>query len=370
MAAYTFETSIVIGNGGDSVPAIVDPFRDALAAISGGDFELSALTAPPAGTGSAFSHVTNDGSAIKFTYGLGLDAAALVPSGALLYTHFGMGMEIDEWLSWWYQGGAALFEARLVAAGVGAVVFPIMLRPGEASGWYREAVSLKKLNDGKWSDGTAIKWRGFLDEIPIHQAAFPNVFAGSSGVGVSFLTEVFNSVFNCGEYNEPWGDIGPVNGLFPNWPNVAGSIIDAGCPHYYMSSWHSACRVRMCWVNRTFYNSLSANDKIKIEVAAKNSCLSNIAYAMGTQDAIIKTFQDLGAIVHAQMPMDVLTRIRDVSGPVMEARAALDLTGSYTALLQSQQAFIRANGAKWSAYPDRRWRFQRKDYQPALNPNC
>jgi TRAP-type mannitol/chloroaromatic compound transport system substrate-binding protein len=363
---WDLETSVPIGNEGDSSADTVAVFTNALKLATAGTVDLTAgLVAPP--TSTAFARCkagTNN-----FSYGYGPESA--LPGSILLYTH-AMGMECPEWISWYFKGGGdAQVDTLLTTADATNPYFlPVLTRGAEGGGWFKEAVSLKKFLDGEWSDGTTISLRQYGEGKTAMNSAFPNISTPLATTGVSMLGDVEAGVWNGGEYNEPYGDASTTNGLFPYWPAVTGSIIDLGLTHYYMASWHSPARVRNVWINRTYWAGLSADNKNRIKYAAMASCLENMSIGYQGQDAIVGTFQSLGATIHRYMPPGVAVRLRDACTVAQDTLAAADGTGAYSALLAHQRAFIQANHVRWSAgNEDRRMRFDRTSYSSTLEPD-
>jgi TRAP-type mannitol/chloroaromatic compound transport system substrate-binding protein len=364
---FDLECSIPIGNEGDSSADTVAVFTEALKLATAGVVDLTAgLVAPP--TGVAFDRCkagTNN-----FSYGN--PVASGLPGSILLYTH-SMGFECPEWISWWFKGGGeALVDGLLLAAdATNPYLLPVLTRGAEGGGWFKESVTLKKFEDGLWSNGSQISLRQFGESQPAMNAAFPNILTPPATTGISFLGDVQGGVWNGGEYNEPFGDAAVINGLFPNWPSGQGGIIEAGLKHYYVASWHSPSRMRPVWVNRTYWAGLSADDQKRLRYAAMASALENVAISYQGQDALIKNFQALGATIHQFMPRNVVLRLREALTDAQDANAAADGTGAYQALLDHQRAFMRANHIRWGASTeDRRMRFQRNKYAPILVPDA
>jgi hypothetical protein len=381
-APNDLETSVPIGNEGDSTPDTVAVATDALKLFGMTDL-TAGLVAPPSG----IAYDRCKAGTNNHAYGLGVDSG--LPGSILLYTH-AMGMEVDEWVSWFFKGypglGAAL-DAAAVAGGpytgidtgealtdklltdadpTNPYFLPVLTRHAEGAGWFKEAVTLKKFEDGKWADGTQINLRQFGEGGPAVDKAFPNVLTPPPTTGISFLQDVKDGVFNGGEYNEPFGDAAQINGLFPNWPSGAAGIIDAGLSHYYMSGWHTPSRCRNFWINRTIWTGLTADQKNMYRYAARASCLENMAISASGQDAIVANFQALGAVIHRHLPRDVVLRLRDAITEVQDENAAGDGTGAYHALVLHQREFARNNHVRHgSATEDRRMRYQRTEYRPA-----
>lgn len=410
MATYQMETNLALGNEAESVPAIVDPLRDALNKMSGG-----AGAGDPAATFDV-APLTNNGYSsqvlvdhlVDGTYQFAFGSANRIPTGSdeMIFAHM-FGMEIQEFISWWYHGtpgagvavngaygasedsGAGLIakqislqptENRGGLAGThdysNMVVFPICVTAGEAGGWYKEPVTLKKMLDGLWADGSAIKIRLADEPQLVHQLVFPNVATPAPVLSGSWLQDAINGVFNCGEYNMPLGDSSTTNGMFPNYPLGAGGIVDAGLKHYYVSSWGTPFRGRVLMINKTFWNGLTAQQRAWIEGACYQCHMANVSYMLQGQDAIIKNFQSFGAQIHESLPLDYLTALRQGADEVydnLRTQAAYQgSTGNeYGEVLDHQRIHCRANQVRWrTATQDRNWRFaSRLDYAPDLRVN-
>jgi len=265
------------------------------------------------------------------------------------------------------------------------IVFPICATAGESGGWFKEAVTLKKMTLGKWSDGSIIKIRLADEPKWIHLLAFPNVAAPDAIDSTTPLADVANGNYNCLEYNMPLGDSSTINGLFPNWPDVADSIIALGIKHYYIGTWQTPFRGRVLLVNRWWYNTLTIQEQQAITSAAYQCAMSNLAYMMQGQDAIIDRFQLLGGVVHESLPRDYLGVLREATDEIMETynspnktppppgytASSEDSPREYEAMMRHCRAFCRHNSVRWrSGNLDRRFRFgSRLDYVPNLQPD-
>ena len=368
MAAYVFETDLTLGNEAESVPALVDPFRVPLDVMSGSSITLDPLT--NVGDGGSAMMARLFAGTIKFAYG----SANRIPteSDEFIFAHL-FGMEVQEFCSWWYSGGGdAHIAAQIATLGGGAddvVVYPINVSSGESGGWYKEAVTMKKMIDGKWSDGTDIKIR-LADEAKVaHLKAFPAVQTPAPVLSGSWLQDAKNGVFNCGEYNSPLGDSSVANGMFPNYPSGVGGITEL-LKHYYIGSWQTPFRGRCLFVNKTFHDSLPASEQAMIKAAAYQCHMQNMSYQLQGQDAIIKQFQSFGAIIHEQLPNDYQMALRQAVDEIYTEEFG-GKGAQYAATRDHQRAFISANQVRWrSGGMDRRARFQsRLNYEADLQTN-
>jgi hypothetical protein len=293
-------------------------------------------------------------------------------------------MEVQEFCSWWYAGGGEAHIAAQIATLTAPspslpgyplsdpsnfIVFPTNVGPSESGGWYKEAVTVKKMLDGKWSDGSPVKIR-LADECkPVHGLAFPNVATPAETPSVSWLQDARNGVFNCGELFTPLGDSSTINGMFPNWPLVTGSIIDAGLKHYYIQTWQTPFRGRALFVNKAFFLGRSGAEQEMIRSAAAKCHMQNLSYLSQGQDIIVKQFQALGGVIHERLPNDYLTTLRSATDEIYRQKATTDPV-YYGATLAHQRAFIRANRVRWqSGNLDRTWRFKGRPNLGTIAPN-
>lgn len=371
MTVYPFETDLTLNHQGNNDGPIQDPFRAALKLISADLFDVSALTNPPDPPGDSTWTRVEAGTTM---FGFQSGTSTPMPGDRLLFTS-PFGMEAAEYLAWWYNGGGeALVAALYATSGFDVVQFPLCCQAGEASGWWKEALTLKKLNEGLYADGAQISARFAGEAGATMGVAFPNVDAPPATPTVSFLGDVINGTYNGGEFQQPRGEASVINGLFPNYPNVGGSIIDAGLTHYYMDCWHSPVRVRVMWVNKTFYDGLTAAQQAMIAQTAKAASLQNLADSMAGNDVFIKQFQALGATIHERLPRDVSSRLRDAYNQVLDDAAAADDIAnpgvtSYSQLLTSQRNFMKANQVRWRATgSDRKMRFDLTALESDLQP--
>lgn len=360
MAAFAFNTNLSLGQDGNTAAADVDDFRTILDSISGGAIQPSAL----ANSATAIADVKS--GAINFCLTSATSPLSGTVADHLNFTHE-FGMELPEYISWWYEGGGqALFQGLLDTAAEGVYQFHLVLRAAESGGWFREALTLKKMLDGQYSDGTVMRFRAFGTHQAAMNLAFPNIVTPAVTAGVSELGDIFGGNFTGGEFNEPYGDASPLGGLFPNYPAKTGSIIEAlgGRPHYYVGSYHTPFRARVLLVNKAWFDGLAASAQDQIKAAARYCVMRNIAHSMQGGDAIIKVWQGLGAVIHRSLPRDVLDRFRTAIGKAQDTIAASD--ASYNTVLQHQRAFMKANAVRWSALPDRAYRVARTTYETDL----
>lgn len=297
---------------------------------------------------------------------------------------------IPDTINQFEKGGQALFQAILDAAGIDLIQFPLVIRAAESGGWFPEAMTLKKMRDGKYSNGTQIKYRAFGTHADAMRLAFPAIETVETGAGFTDLGAIFADVFNSGEFNEPWGDASPTNpalGLFPNWPNLGGSIVDAlgGKAHFYMGSYHTPFRHRCLLVNKTWFNGegpdAPANDAERnmIRAAVRYCAMRNVAQSQVGGDAIVNRWQDADpqnspVVIHRAMPRDILDRMRTALSDAQENIASGVLSGGYpderyAIMLDSQRTFMKENAVRWGALPDRTYRVARTDYETDLKPD-
>lgn len=399
MPAYQFETNITVGNTGESSAKQMDPLRATLSALSANEggaapIDLDALTNNGYSSQELVDHLVD--GAYNFMYG---SANRITSEGdELLFAHL-FGLEAPEFASWFYEGtpgiGALVGSAgndsgeQIVAAQIAAqptenrggvagthdysnmIFYPFMAVRGESSGWYREAIDIKKLEDGVYGDKvTPIKIR-LADECPVaHDKAFPKCQTPGSIPGVSFLGAVQSGQYTAGEFSSPIVDSSVINGLFPNWPSGEGGVIEAGLKHYYMSTWQTPFRCRGLFINKSWHDALPAQQQAMIRHAAISAHMINMSAQNCNQDAIIKRFQELGATIHRSLPQDVLHKLRQATDEVYVEWSA-SKGAEYAQMLAHQREFIKANRVGWeSANLDRRGRFDgRTNYGANLQVN-
>ncbi|MHC4864663.1 MAG: type 2 periplasmic-binding domain-containing protein [Planctomycetota bacterium] len=362
MAAKDFMTSLVLNQDGNSTPDVVDPFRDALKLVTGDAIELDPLTNPASGTANAAVLLGSGSGGTDWAYD---SATRTTLNGDNLIFGVPFMFEPHEFASWYLNGGRAVQVAELATAGIGLVPYAIALRAGESGGWFKEPVTLKMMETGKYSTGEDVKYRGFGEGTDLIDAVFPAVSTPGSTPAKSNLQDFKDGVFTALEFGEPPNDASVNGGLFPNWPSVADSIIAAGAKHYYISSWFNPYRVRELWINKAYHDALSADDQSKIEICARAAMMSNIANSMQGRDAIIKQFQALGATIHYSLPYDVVSRLREAAAAMFEAKAA---ASSYGAIYNNMKAFAKANQVSWNNMtPERKDRFKWAGWGPDLS---
>lgn len=378
-----FETDLALNHIGNTTNEVIRPFTDKLRALSGSTLDVDDLTNPPAGVNDARDRLLLGSSGGGVDYAFGSATSLGLPGDRLLFNHF-FGLETHEYLAWWLHGnknaivnptgtsGEELTAAQLATAGIALVAYPLGLQAGESAGWFKEAITHKKFKAGKWDDGSIIAIRLPGDARDSLLNAYPNITAPSATQFVSFLGDVLNGKYNAGEFQDAVGDSSQTNGLFPAYPLVDGSILDGqtALRHYYMGSWHTPSRIRQLWVNKPYFDGLTAQQKAWISEAA-NSAMANVyAESLQGRDNRLEVFQSLDAHIHESMPEEVLENIRLGSQQEMDKNAAADGTGQYTATLEDQRRFCRENQISWRAIGvDRTMRFARDEYQSVFQPN-
>ena len=358
-----FETNLGLGVGGATEDSVVDPIRDNILLTTG--IDLDPLTSSP---GSASGRVA--AGDINFAWGLPGLLDGSVPGLRLL---FGLpfGFEPAEYASWYYEGGGRdLMKSLLATAGVDIEPFLAGLRAGESGGWFKEAITLKMLQEGVYSDGSPIRMRFFGLAGAIMTRAFPNITTPPGTVAVTPLNDFKSGNFNALEFGAPTDDVSPnlpSAGLFPNWPARDGSIIEAGARHYYVGGWWQPLIPQELWVNKTYFDALSADDQNRIALSAKGAALEGLQRSYGknepaalTSDEYIKQWQDWGVQIHQEWPEDVLEELRAATVEVINDQIAGDGGGTYVQIYDSMRLHAKANARRWArTSTDRTNRFNR-----------
>jgi TRAP-type mannitol/chloroaromatic compound transport system substrate-binding protein len=320
------------------------------------EFGLPAIAAVSAPSVDLMTDVAADNTGA--TQGVALPSQSGLPGSELLFS-VPFGMEAQEYGAYIFEGGGdAVVQAAFANyAGTDAnfgnvIAFPIRVTPGEAGGWWKEPISEKMLDEGKYISGDQLKLRLFGIGQTIMNKVFPNVDTPAATPGTPFLQDFKDGVFNAGEYGQPHLDA--FSGLFPNsdygTETVAlpESIIAAGAKHYYMNSFWQPGTVIDLFLNKTWYDALSAGDKLKVKIACMYSCMSNLALELGANARIMSQFKDLGGVIHRRWPFDVLQRLSAASPEVMKENAEADGTGTYQIILDGLQAYAKENQIMWS----------------------
>jgi TRAP-type mannitol/chloroaromatic compound transport system substrate-binding protein len=353
------ETNLALGQAGNSSAGEVDAFRASLLSISGGSIDVTAMVEDAA----AFTRV----KAGTINYAFGSPTGAY-PGNAdhLIFTHE-FGMEMAEFHAWWFEGGGEpLFNGILASEGV--KLYPLALRASESGGWFKEALTLEKLEAGVYDSGLQMRFRAFGTHQGAWNRAFPLVVTPGVVAGSTEIEDILNGNFNGGEFSEPKGDASTVAGLWPNFPDKEGSPVDAGLIHYYVGSYHTPFRMRALLINTGYLAGLTASERDMIDAAALVGMTRNMADSMQGGDAIIKTWQGHNVVVHRELPPDIQSRFRKALEDEQDARALAD--ADYATILTSQRDFCKANGVRWSTLPDRRQRFARTAYDSTLKADA
>jgi len=315
--------------------------------------------------GSAAANVSADTAGTTIGYGLAVQSG--VPGSSLMFgTSFGM--DPREYAGWWYKGGGeAAMAAAIAAQGTSDIIARLgALRSGESGGWWKEPITFKMMDEGKYSDGTPLRLRLFGDAQAIMNRAFPNVVTPGATAGTSPLDDFKGGNFNALEFGMP--ELDAYSGLFPSNVDdgggaldevkLAGSIIEAGAKHYYISSFWQPVSVHDFWLNKTWYDALSADDKLRIDTACMRNALNNFALAHYHQGFLINQFKALGVTIHVGWPHDVLEHLRMATEEIYEEAEVADGTGAFAIIQDSMKAYVKDEQVRTKYYQgdlSRRW---------------
>lgn len=259
-----------------------------------------------------------------------------IPVAAMFSTvPFGMtAQEMNGWLQ--YGGGMALW--REVYAPFGIVPIASGNSGVQMAGWFNKEIN--SINDLK---GLKMRIPGLGGEV-LEKAGGVPVALPAGEIFTSLQTGVIDAT--------EW--VGPYNDLALGLHTVA--------KYYYYPGWHEPGPTMEALVNKAAWDSLPPDLQLMLETSARMINDDMLSEFTVRNTAALETLVKEHGVQLRRLPDDVINRLRELSGPVIEASAQQDdlsrrVYASYMQFLKqveayhavSEQAYINARTPPVSA---------------------
>lgn len=246
---------------------------------------------------------------------------------------FPFGLQLEEYLSWHYDGGGlALLEEILAADGDGVIMFPVLAEPGQSAGMFIAEVSRNRFQ----SNSPAFRMRSFGWGQEVLRLAYPNMqfhFAVPGASGPDDILAAFaGGLIDGAEFLYPRADLT----LFVADP--LPNVIDFGVRHYYITAWQSPATVQYLAIHRPFFERLNARKQEQLRLAAQASTQDTYSRNLQAQGQALKELRDAGLTI-GSLPEEVLTDLRAATEAVLEQTAMSNAT--FRRVLDSLKSFVR-----------------------------
>ncbi|MCC5972007.1 MAG: TRAP transporter substrate-binding protein [Pararhodobacter sp.] len=301
-----------------NLPAVGTPVRhltETVSGLSGGNITLRYYE--PGELIPAFE-VLDAVSEGRYSAGytwIGYDAGS-VPSLNLLGGGAPFGLEPPGFLAWHYFGeGDALLQETYEPYGVRAILCGIV--GPESGGWFNQQIdSVEKLQ------GLRMRFAGVGGEVMRRLGVSVTVLPGGE-----LYQALERGTIDAVEFSSPAAD------------RVLAfhEIVE----HYHLPGWHQSATMLHLLVNQDAWDGLSEQAQFQIETGCKAATLTSYAESEYGNVHALQFWQDQGIQMH-EFPQEVLERLHEVSGEVLEEIAGQDPL--FARILQSQQDWMGIYG--------------------------
>ncbi len=290
--------------------------RDAVAASSGGSFELKPYE--PGEIVPAFSIVdaVKDAKVPAGYTWLGYDQGKIPASALIAAVPFGM--EPWEYMAWWYEaGGRQLTETLYDSQGVHPLLCGLI--GPETAGWFRKPIN--SLDD---IAGLKIRFAGLGGQVLEQLGASVTMLPGG---------EIFQAL-----------EKGAIDATEYSLPVVDQALgFDRVASINYYPGWHQPFTAFHLVVNLAIWQTLTPADQALLDTACTAGVARNLARGEALQGAVIEGFPAKGVSAR-QLPLPLLRELDAVTQRVLDDQAQHD--EDFARILASQRAF-RAEYARW-----------------------
>lgn len=263
---------------------------------------------------------------------------------------FPFGLQMEEYLSWHYNGGGlTILEDILKDDGDGIKVFPVIAATDQAAGMFKGEVTRERLE----SETTPVKMRSFGLGQDVLRKAYPFMQFIDAVPGSSATSDILDGLaddLDAAEFTSPQID----NKAF--FVDANPNAQELGVTHYYLSAWQSPVTLHYLILNKKFYNKLNDKQKNIIKAAALASTQESYARLLKRQGEAIKEIEDAGVKID-EFSEEILTDLLVATESVLEEKAATN--PRFDEVLSSMKKYVR-NQQAWldDGHIDRDFRFK------------
>lgn len=238
---------------------------------------------------------------------------------AVFFTSVPFGLTAQEMNAWLYHGGGmALWEEAYAPFGL------IPMAGGNSgvqmAGWFNREINT--LDDLK---GLKMRIPGLGGEVFSRAGGEAVTIAGGE-----LFTAMQTGVIDATEWVGPWND------------KAFG--LNKVAKYYYYPGWHEPGSTMEITVNKKAFESLPADLQAIVRTAARAANQNMLDEFTAHNNAALKELVEQDGVQLRRLPDDVLARLREISGEVLEEQAAADPMSRK--VYDSFKAF-RAGVGKW-----------------------
>ncbi len=260
---------------------------------------------------------------------------------------FPFGLQMEEYLSWHYNGGGlTILEDILKNDGDGVVALPVIASTGQSGGMFIGAIDRARFETG-------FKMRSFGFGQSVLKKAYPNMQFISAIPGSTAVSDIlggFASDLEGAEFTNP--QIDRKSFFIDPEPNVQ----EMGVTHYYPTAWQTPVTLHYLIINKKRFNRFNDKMRNSIKAAALASTQETYARLLKRQGEALKGIEDSGIII-SEFPDDVLKDLLIAAEDVLEVTASKN--PRFDEVLISIKEFVR-NQQAWlnDGHIDRDFRFE------------
>lgn len=263
---------------------------------------------------------------------------------------FPFGLQLEEYLSWHYDGGGlAILEDILKNDGDGVVTLPVIAAPGQSTGMFKGEITKARLE----AISPPFKMRTFGFGQLVMQEAFPNMEFRNAVPGLSGIADILDGFET--------GDIEAAEFAYPQvdfdafMSSANPNILQLGVTHYYITAWQSPVTVQYLAINKRFFNRLNEKKQRQIRLAALANTQNSHSRLLHKQGESLKDFQDAGIFIRT-LPEDILIELLAATETVIENIASDN--PRFNEVLNSVKSYVRTQNT-WltDSHIDRDFRY-------------
>lgn len=260
---------------------------------------------------------------------------------------FPFGLQMEEYLSWHYNGGGlTLVEDILKNDGDGVVVVPVIASTGQSGGMFIGEINKERFETG-------FKMRSFGLGQTVLRKTYPNmefIAAVPGSTAVSDVLDGFADDLQGAEFTNP--QIDQKSFLIDPDPNVQ----EMGVTHYYITAWQTPVTLHYLLINKKLFDRFNKKKQNSIKTAALASTQESYSRLLKRQGEALKEIEDMGIII-SEFPEDVLSDLLAPSEQVLNETASAN--ARFDEVLDSIKEYVRKQRA-WlnDGRIDRDFRFE------------
>ncbi|MDA7429269.1 TRAP transporter substrate-binding protein [Primorskyibacter aestuariivivens] len=236
----------------------------------------------------------------------------------------GVGLDNIAFLSWFqYGGGRELYDRLWDEMGVNVKGFMLQPVGPEALGWFPEPI--KSMDD--------FRQMRFRAPPGMVGAAYADIGVPAVAMGGGDILPALEK-----------GTIDAAEWCCPKPDSVFG--FQKVLKHYYLQGLHQVTVNADMYVNRDFYDSLTEQEQMALEVAANASLSKSLSYRIYENGKALKDLTDNHGVILEDTPADYFTEYSAAANKALQAAA--DENAFFAEVWQSQKDFAEIAVPFWA----------------------